>query len=199
MSEKASRPRGTVYFCFADPAGFSGQKAATEMVMRGLVARGWDCRRLPQPVLDRNQRSRLAGGRYLFDLLTAWGRACRLLVARGGWLCVNLGQTRAAFFRDAIPLLLGRIGLSRERVIVSLHGSLFMHWPPASLETRLFRFLLRNAGRVTVLGERQRARLLELGLNPACVAVVVNTCDLEPLSSAAVGAKHAPPAAWAST
>jgi glycosyltransferase involved in cell wall biosynthesis len=185
---------GPIYFCYADPAGFSGQKAATELVLNGLARRGWVCRRLPQPVLDRSSGGRLAPVHYLLGVLKAWIRACRLLGARGGWLGVNLGQTRAAFLRDAIPLLLGRTGLGRARVILSLHGSLFMQWTNRSLETRVFRFLLKNAGLVTVLGEQQRARLIALGLPADRVVIVTNSCDLEPASADAVAAKH-PPAA----
>ncbi len=189
-TETSSLRRGTVYFCFADPAGFSGQKAATELVINGLAQRGWMCRRLPQPVLDRSDGRRLAAARYLFRVLVSWIRSFRLLGARGGWLGVNLGQTRAAFLRDAIPLLLGRAGLGRTRVIISLHGSLFMQWANGSLEARVFRFLLHHAGTVTVLGEPQRARLLALGLPEERVVIVVNSCDLEPAAAEAVTAKH---------
>jgi glycosyltransferase involved in cell wall biosynthesis len=54
----------------------------------------------------------------------------------------------------------------------------------------VFRFLLNHAGTVTVLGEQQRARLLALGIPSDRVAVVVNSCDLEPLTTEAVAAKH---------
>ena len=185
---------GPIYFCYADPAGFSGQKAATELVIKGLAQRGWTCRRLPQPVLDRDHDGRFARVHYLLGVIKAWIRTFRLLGAHGGWLNVNLGQTRAAFLRDAVPLLLGRAGVGRARMIISLHGSVFMQWTDPSLETRVFRFLLRQAGTVTVLGERQRARLVALGLPENRVVVVVNSCDLEPLPAAAVAAKY-PPAA----
>ena len=174
--------REPIYFCYADPAGFSGQKAATELVINGLTQRGWVCRRLPQPVLDRSSGRSLTAVHYLLCVLNAWIRAFRLLDARGGWLGVNLGQTRTAFLRDAIPLLLGRAGLGRSRVIISLHGSLFMHWADHSWETRVFRFFLNNAGTITVLGEQQRARLRALGLPKERVVIVVNSCDLEPAS-----------------
>ncbi len=190
MTTRPSDGRGPIYFCFADPVGFSGQKAATELIIQGLAARGWNCRRLPQPVMERESASGLARARHLRRMLISWIRSLRLLFTRSGHLCVNLGQTRAAFLRDAIPLLLGRLGLGRSRVIVSLHGSLFMRWADVSLEARVFRFLLGNAGVVTVLGNGQRERLLNLGLTSMRVAVVVNSCDLEPLLTTAVLAKH---------
>src|SRR4051812_35626850 len=113
---------GRIYFCFADPVGFSGQKAATEIVMRGLASRGWRCVRRSQPVLNRGQGGSSAVARYFADLLMAWVRALPMLDSRGSWLNVNLGQTRVAFVRDAVPLLVGRLGLGRERVSISLHG-----------------------------------------------------------------------------
>jgi glycosyltransferase involved in cell wall biosynthesis len=184
--------RGPIYFCYADPVGFSGQKAAIELVIRGLSERSWACRRLPQPVLDRHGRGWRAYIDYLLCVFVSWIHALRLLVARGSWLCVALGQTRAAFLRDAVPLLLGRAGLGRARLIISLNGSLFMHWADRSLETRAFRFLLKNAGTVTVVGEQQRARLIALGVPQSRVAIVVNSCDLELASAEAVAAKHPP-------
>ena len=179
-----------IYFCYADPTGFSGQKAATELVIKGLAQRGWKCRRLPQPVLDRETGGRFARVHYISRVIRSWIRFFRLLGAHGGWLCVNLGQTRAAFVRDAVPLLLGRAGLGRARVIISLHGSLFMHWPDRSLETRAFQFLLNNAGTITVLGEQQRARLLALGIPTDRLMIVVNSCDQEPASTEMLAAKH---------
>ncbi|HTQ31618.1 MAG TPA: glycosyltransferase family 4 protein [Opitutaceae bacterium] len=186
--------RGPVYFCYANPAGFSGQKAATELVMKGLARRAWVCRRLPQPVLDRSGRGWRGGAQYLLGVFSAWIRALRLLVAGRGWLCVNLGQTRAAFLRDAVPLLLGRAGLGRARIIISLHGSPFMRWAEGSFEARVFRFLLGQAGTVTVLGEQQRARLLALGIPESRAVVVTNSCELDPATAETVAAKHSPPA-----
>jgi glycosyltransferase involved in cell wall biosynthesis len=186
--------RDPIYFCYANPAGFSGQKAAIELVIKGLSERAWVCRRLPQPVLDRSDGRPFARVQYLFGVIGAWIHAWRLLVARGGWLCVGLGQTRAAFLRDAVPLLVGRVGLGRAHLIITLNGSLFMHWADGSLEARAFRFLLKNAGTVTVVGEQQRARLIALGIPQTRVAIVVNSCELELAPDEAVAAKH-PPAA----
>jgi glycosyltransferase involved in cell wall biosynthesis len=79
--------------------------------------------------------------------------------------------------------------MGRRRIVLSLHGSLFMHWPDHSLEARLFVWLLAQAGTVTVLGEKQRERLLQMGATTEKVRVVVNSCELEPLDSEALAAK----------
>jgi hypothetical protein len=56
----------------------------------------------------------------------------------------------------------------------------------------VFRFLLRNAGTVTVVGEQQRKRLIALGIPNPRVAIVVNSCDLDLVPAEAVAAKHPP-------
>ena len=188
--------RGSLCFCFADAKGFSGQKAATELVLNGLRRRGWDCQKLPQPVFDRAGGGLLAWIGYVARLLAAWMRSVRLLGGRGAWLWIGLGQTRFAFVRDGVPLLFGRLGLGRSRVVVALNGSLFMQWPLDSLEARVFRFLLHHVGTVAVVGENQRARVQAFGVSGLRVEVVVNSCELEIASSAGVAAKQqvaAPP------
>jgi hypothetical protein len=182
--------RRKAFFCFADPVGYSGQKAAVEIVMRGLSTRGWEIHRLPLPVLERSNRMLAALPRYLLGLALSWIRLSRLLPARGSWLCLGMGQTRASFVRDMVPLLLGRVFLGRERVVVTLNGSLFMNWPVGSPDARIFRFLIENAGSITVVGEGQKRRMAELGVRDARVHVLVNTCELEPMSAADVASKH---------
>lgn len=189
VAKSSSLP--TVWFCYARPAGFSGQKEATEMVLRGLTARGWNCRSLPQPVLERERGGWFAVLRYGVALLVAWFRALRLLGSRSGRLCVNLGQTRAAFLRDSVPLWLGRMSFGRDQIIVSLHGSLFMQWRRGSLNASLFCSLLGHAGSVTVLGDKQRRHLLSLGLPAHRVRVQLNSCTVAPLSVAALEEKLA--------
>jgi glycosyltransferase involved in cell wall biosynthesis len=191
MNGRSTQSRRTVFFCYADPAGFSGQKAAIELVMSGLTARGWLVRRLPLPVLDRQGSKPLAVAAYGCRLLVAWGRTLQLVGARGAWICIAVGQTRASFVRDLVPALMGRLLLGRSRMLFPLHSSLFMTWPVDSTDSRLFRKLLRLAGWVTALGEGQRTRLLALGLAPGRVRVLANTCSLEPLDGGQVAAKLA--------
>jgi glycosyltransferase involved in cell wall biosynthesis len=191
MTSQSTRYRGPVFFCYAAPAGFSGQKEATELVVRGLTARGWDCRCLPQPVFERERGGGWEALGFALRLLLAWLRSGQMLAAPRGSLCVNLGQTRFAFLRDAVPLLVGRMTFGRSRITVSLHGSLFMGWSDRSWNVRLFRGLLQLAGTVTVLGERQRARLLALGLDEHQVIVVVNSCGLAPISGEELTNKQA--------
>jgi len=185
---KKSR-RGPVFFSFADPVGFSGQKAATELVINGLSARGWRCMRLPMPVFrDSGRPSNIL--RFGASLFAAWIGSLRMPWTRSGWLLVSLGQTRFSFVRDAVPVLFGWATLGRDRVCILLNGSLFMRWARGSLDARAFLFLLGKAGTVTVPGESQKRRLVELGIPPYRVEVVVNSCDAEVLDPESVRAKH---------
>jgi hypothetical protein len=173
--------KGSIVFCFADPTGFSGQKAATELVMNGLARRGWVCRRLPIPVLkDSGRKTNPAW--FLLELLAAWFRALGLLRDRFAWLVVSVGQSRFSFLRDLVPILVGRLALGRARIVIPIHASLFLRWDKTSFDVRAFRFVLGNAGLIAVLGERHKARLVELGVSPKRIEVIVNSCDAEPIT-----------------
>lgn len=171
--------RPIIYFCLADPTGFSGQKAATEIVLNGLIARDWRIRRLPQPVYNRNGLSVISALRFIFSLFGAWGRSLSLLTARLAWLHLSMGQTRMAFVRDSIPLLIARLSMSRERIILALNGSPFMRWESDSIDAKIFILLIRQSGRIIVVGEQQRRRLIDLGISPERVLVITNTAVLE--------------------
>jgi glycosyltransferase involved in cell wall biosynthesis len=144
---------------------------------------------MTMPVLkDSGQPARPV--RFIGALLTSWMRVLRLSLGRGSWLFVSLGQTRFSFFRDSVPIVVGRLFLGRSRVCILLQGNLFMGWARDSLNSRAFRFLLRNAGTIAVPGATQRSRLIDLGLDSKRVKVVVNSCDVEVLESEAVLRKH---------
>jgi len=176
-----------VFFCYADPSGFSGQRIASEIVIQGLLARGWRCRRLPLPVKRAAGTNRWSAiVRYLAALLVAWVRSLAMVGTSGARLHLNLGQTRASFIRDIVPLVTGRLFLGRRNVAVSLHGSLFMRWSAGSLNSRVFVWMLKRAGVVTVLGERQRAHLQRLGVATDALHILPNTCGVPPLSADAL-------------
>jgi glycosyltransferase involved in cell wall biosynthesis len=173
----------TVHFCFANPVVFSGQKAATILVYEGLSERGWDCHLLPQPVLARDVPSapkRLAS--YWFQLVRSWLNAFRLLWSPRSILHVSLGQTVASFVRDGVPFVFAL--LRRHRIYIALNGGLFMRWAEGSFEARVFSLICRRATGVIVLGNRQRARLVELGVEDCRIHVIPNTCP-PPTQSAA--------------
>lgn len=181
-----------IWFAYADAKGFSGQKAATLLVISGMRARGAECLAVPQPVRPRDSSSswkEYVG--YVMALLATWVRSYLLVFRRGDWLHVNIGQTRMSLLRDGIPVLFGRLGLGRSRVVISLHGNLFMSWDPSSVNARLFGAILRQAGTVTVLGRRQLDRLVEFGVPRGSLHIVPNSCDQAPLPQAELEQKLA--------
>jgi len=187
-SPKAMR----IWFAYADAKGFSGQKAATLLVIAGMRARGAECLAIPQPVRPRDSGSswnEYAG--YVVTLLATWVRSYLLIFRRGDWLHVSIGQTRMSLLRDGIPVLFGRFGLGRSHVVISLNGNLFMSWDPSSVNARLFGAILRQAGTVTVLGRRQLDRLSEFGVPRKSLHIVPNSCDQAPLIQAELELKLA--------
>ena len=165
-----------IYFSFANPTAFSGQKAATVLVVQGLAERGWDCHLLPQPVLEREDGSLLTRfSSYVIQLAGSWLGALRIFGSERAILHVSLGQTIASFVRDSVPIAFAC--LCRHPIYIALNGGLFMRWSGGSLEARLFRLLCRQASGVIVLGSRQRARLIELGVDEERAKVIPNTCS----------------------
>ncbi len=180
-----------VYFAYVQPISFSGQSAASDLIIEKLAERDWDCRRLPIYPLDRSIANRFARYAYfIFQQFKTWRLFLGLACARKPVLHLNLGQSMASFVRIGMPYFLVR-GLRRGmRVVVSLHGSIFMQWERDSRETRVFRWFLNSAALTTVLGDKQKAKLVQLGIPESKIKVVPNTCELDIMDDEAVSRKH---------
>ena len=160
----ASSHPGELTVIYGKGAFASGQRLATELLVDGLIQRGWTVRVIATPLQDRTQSHAPWAARMqlLGRLLVAWLRG--IVAAFGARpLYVNLGQTRFAMLRDGLPLLVRGARGKRDCAVISLHGNLFTHWHAASLEARLLRRLARPARYVTILGTRQRDALVALG------------------------------------
>ena len=187
-----------VTFIYGSGTGFSGQRFASELLIAGLVQRGWQVGIIKTPLLDRVEgRGR---GKQLLEKLDL---GLRLLAAwlKGVWvalgpaiLYVNLGQTRFALIRDGVPLLVRRIFKRDRRAVVSLHGNLFAAWHRRSYEARLLCQMARPARYITVLGPSQKERLAELGVPAEKIVQVDNTCLIPPVTEQECVDKQAIPA-----
>lgn len=178
MKSHSSHPE-TLLLVYVRSSAFSGQRAATEVLSRGLSQRGWNCEMLSLPSMAAGRRF-VSYAVYLRGLIASWVKIFVALLVRapsGAMMHISLGQTWASFFRDAVPIVLCRVLFGRGRLVISLHGSNFMGWSEGSLKNRTFLLLLRPAWRVTVLGKRQRARLLGQGFPLKKVVIMINTCD----------------------
>ena len=182
--------RQRVYFLFADGMCHSGQREASRLIFSQLDPTHWDVVLIRLPALERRGGRIGALGRYLVRLAWAWLIGLRILGARRPLLHVNLGQTATALVRDGFLVRVVHWFRRDSRFVVSLHGSNFMEWPERSeLAQRFTRFLSR-AALVTVLGESQRRRLIQLGVPPTQVCIVPNTCAAPLLVEADVRAKQ---------
>ena len=124
---------------------------------------------------------------YTLKVLASWLRIAAAIASlrnQCSLMHISLGQTWASMIRDSVPLILSRFLLGGDRLIISLHGSNFMGWGARSFKNKAFLCLLRIAWRVTVLGDRQRGRLLMFGFDETKVRVMINTCDLDSLDLA---------------
>lgn len=180
-----------IYFIYIKPLSFSGQSAATDLIIEKLGERGWDCRRVPIYSLDRGLRNQLLRyGMFGLRLLGSWLHIFSLVFSRRPVVNLNLGQSMGSFIRVGVPYFITRIIRADMRVVVSLHGSVFMGWEKGSLLNRAFMLFLKSAQYTTVLGVKQQARLVELGLPEDRTRVVPNTCELDLMDESSVKSKQ---------
>lgn len=180
-----------IHFIYIKPLSFSGQSAATDLIIEKLGKRGWACRRVPIYSLDRGVRNLLLRyGMFGLRLLCSWLHIFSLVFSRRPVVNLNLGQSMGSFIRVGVPYFIARIIRADMRVVVSLHGSVFMSWEKDSLLNRVFMPFLKSARYTTVLGTNQKAHLIELGLSKERIRVVPNTCELDLMDELSVKSKQ---------
>lgn len=172
--------RSKIYFAYVKPLSFSGQSAASEMLIGGLSARGWQCIRIPIYPLDRSIQNKVIQAlQFGWRIIRTWLGLFLLIFKSSAILHLNLGQSLESFIRVSLPFICLKILRRDLSVITSLHGSVFMQWGRSSLVAKIFLWYLRQSHAVTVLGDQQRQKLIELGIEPDVIHVVPNTCELE--------------------
>lgn len=65
-------------------------------------------------------------------------------------------------------------------MVISLHGHVFTTWKGNEKACRLFVSILKKANFVTVLGEVQKEKLVNLGIPKEKVLIIPNSCELTP-------------------
>jgi glycosyltransferase involved in cell wall biosynthesis len=176
---------------FADPAGYSGQRSSALLLAKALENRAWHVDYLPTPALDRTTDVGWFGVfRYVLRLIVSWLQAMRILRHTAPLVYVTFGQTVNGLLRDGVPFVVVRLLRPGGAGFVAIHGSRFLEWQEHSQEARLFRMIARLATSVTVLGEGHRSKLMSLRVPAAKIAVVPNTCEVEPVVAAVARRKH---------
>ena len=180
-----------LWFVYNTPFSFSGQVAATELIIQEMTKKGWDCQPLHFPAFNRAITNRfLRYMHYGSRLLVAWLRFLKLLFIREPIVHLNMGQSIFSFIAVGLPYLIFSTLRPTGKVVISLHGSVFTTWTAQQREARIFVKLLRRAYYVTVLGERHKQKLAALGIPEAKILIVPNTCELHALGPEAVVAKQ---------
>lgn len=180
----------SISFAYVQPLSFSGQSAASEMLIAGLEARGWESRRMPIYPLDRaivNPVLRYA--RFVLYMMRTWVGLLGMSFGGASILHLNLGQSLASFLRVGFPFLCLKLMRRKLKVITSLHGSVFMEWERTAPVAKVFLWYLRQSHAITVLGQKQREKLIKMGVDSKRIYIVPNTCDLDLEAEAKVEAK----------
>lgn len=183
-----------VFFSYFKPLTYSGQSGASELIIKELRKRGWDCRVIPVYPLERGVGNHLIIYlRFIAGQIATLFGFLRLSIISGPLLHLNLGQGIGSFLRFGIPYFPIRLLKPSLKVVISLHGSIFMRWNETQLVTRVFLYFLRTAEVVTVLGDNQRQHLVKLGVDEEKIVVLPNTCEIEICGERQVLEKHKTP------
>ena len=181
----------SIFFTFIVPATFSGQSAATELLIEGLSKKGWDCRLIPLYPLKRSIDNMIM--RYWF-FIKGQLDTCLSLIDFFSYnkpiLHINLGQSLYSFIRVLVWLHPAILFKKKFVIITSLHGSVFMNWKNDHIVTKVFLFILKKSHIVTVLGETQKRKLVFLGIKESSIKVVLNPSELPSISLKNCENKH---------
>jgi len=187
--------KNTVLAVYASGHLFSGQRFASEILVQGLRSRGWDVSVINTPVLERwtdqsnvQKKRALQTIKLLFAIPFSWLKV--YFLGRRKALHLNVGQTQISLIREGFVILFHRLSSPNHASVVSLHGSWFLDWEKHSTEAKLLRLIAERAYRLTVLGEKQRGKMISLGIPQEKVILMDNTCTLEPLSEQQISLKQ---------
>jgi glycosyltransferase involved in cell wall biosynthesis len=174
--------------------GFSGQAAATELIMDGFRAQGIGVFRGLLPHFNRTGKvpALLRCGAFSCRLIQAYWRFLWVRLPTGSTIHLSLGQTRFALLRDGVALWCASAFNPRSlRRMVALNGSVFTKWPRASLNARIFRWIIGRCDVVTCVGVSHAEALQALGVPAEKIEVVPNVCEYDGIEESELVKKQA--------
>lgn len=183
---------GKIFFSYIEPSKFSGQTAATLLIIDEMKKRGYICKTIKLYPLQRSVQNVI---KRWFNLVSKQVRSVpyifNLLFTKKPILHLTLGQGIMSFLRIAVWL--GPVKLLRRdlKMISSLNGSTFMNWNRDEFKSRFFLYFLKGSEMVTVLGNRQKEKLISLGVADDRIRIIPNACELAPVSEAFTEKKQA--------
>jgi glycosyltransferase involved in cell wall biosynthesis len=174
--------------------GFSGQAAATELIIDGFRRGGIDVSCGWVPHLNRIGKAPklLRFGAFLCCLLYTYWKFVWMRLPADGAIHLSLGLTRFALIRDGLALwCASRFNAKSVQKVVALNGSVFTEWSMTSLNARLFRWVLCRADTVTCVGTSHRQALIDLRVPSEKIEVVPNVCEYDGIEESKVVEKQA--------
>lgn len=174
----------TVVMVYPTTRGYSGQAAASRLIASHLAPERFQVEVVELSAFERTAPSRLFEAlRVLLQTLCAWWRLVGVLRAlpERAVLYLNYPQSWNGLLRTGFPHFATLLFRPNTPVVASLHGSLFVSWPPNDARRRAFTAVLRRCNCVTVLGQHQAQVLANWGIDPGRVRVVSNSVELLPI------------------
>jgi glycosyltransferase involved in cell wall biosynthesis len=180
-----------LFFTYVIPANFSGQASASLQIINHLISKGVEINVIPLYPLRRSIDNLF---RRWLDFISKQAliipEILKLLFTRGSTLHINLGQSYYSFLRIGLWFFPIRFLNNKISTIISLHGNTFTNWEKGQKLTRVFMKFMEKADVITVLGNMQKNKLINLGVFKEKIHVVFNTCDLEAVDSEFIKTKH---------
>lgn len=181
----------SVFLSFIKLNSFSGQTGATLQIESLLQDTKFKFKYLYLFPLQRSGGNKFVGLTiWVLKTLLYSFQILNLLVTRDAILYINLGQSLSSFFRVLwwfIPLKFLRPKL---KIVVSLHGNFFLNWDLNSREIFWFKKIINDAHILTVLSERHKTHLRQIGIESNVdIRVVYNTNDNKSLTIDEINAK----------
>jgi len=181
-----------IFFSYIKPTKFSGQTAATILIIDSMRERGYECRTIKLYPLQRSIQNVV---KRWFNLISKQVRSIpdifNLLFTNKPVLHLTLGQGIMSFVRIAVWLVPVKMLRRDMKMISSLNGNTFMNWDRNEFKTKFFLYFIKGSESVTVLGKRQKEKLISFGIPGNQIRIIPNACELSPVSEAFTEKKHA--------
>ena len=180
-----------IFFAYTKPENFSGQTAASELLLNAFTKKGFKC--VPIILYPPGKNFKNSFSKYLKMIVkqvSAFPSLIKLMYYRNPILHINLGQSYWSFVRVAIWLFPIKLVNRGIKVVTSLHGNIFMSWKSGDKLSRFFLRFLNSSKIVTVLGDNQKMKLIQFGLSDNKVRVIPNACDMNIVSDSFIFEKH---------
>jgi hypothetical protein len=172
-----------IYISYIKVSTFSGQTASTKLIKKLLSDQEYEFRDIHLHPLKRATKNIMfAIFEWILKTLLTIPAIFSLIFEKSAILYINLGQSYFSFFRILWWYLPLRILKRKLPVIISLNGHSFVKWRNTMHKTVLFKKILKSAKIVTVVGNVQKAKLMEIGIHPEKIKIIPNTIDSETVS-----------------